>query len=53
MTILAHDIAKHFVHSNQSYDIISKDIQKDIYKALKSKDPYIIETTFSKIKRQL
>lgn len=43
----------YFIHLSQSYDIISKDMQRDIYKALKSKDPYIIETTFSKIKNQL
>ena len=43
----------YFIQLNQSYDIISKDMQEDIYKAIKSIDPYIIETTFSKIRSQL
>lgn len=43
----------YFMNMRNSYDIINEDLQCDIYKALKSKDPDIIEFTFDKIKGKI
>lgn len=48
-----YDKGYYFIHLEQSYDIINKDVQDRIRKAFESKDSYIIETTFDWIKNNL
>jgi len=48
-----YDKGSFFILLEQSYDIINEKIKKQIYKALKSKDSKIIETTFTNIKKAL
>jgi len=43
----------YFKHMKNSYDIINDNMQRQIYDALRSKDPVVIENTFVKIKNQL